>query len=204
MNVFNGTNETDLMEQIPDFNNYMQLVEQKIKTMSDDILKRYSVEKLLAKTNIKELKNDHIIKTINTQDITIDSVKQRVQAHLEECSANQLNKILSKDPQRVKFTIELINPQQTLEAKSKPLPYHMKDKVRQTLREQEDAGLIRRSNSEWTSPLREVHKPDGQIRITVDYKPFWNFSICFSFKFCHLISFNFVINKIYYKNVFKI
>jgi hypothetical protein len=66
----------------------------------------------------------------------------------------------------------LINPQQKpLEAKSRPPPYQMKDKVRQTLREQEDAGLIRRSNSEWTSPLRVVHKPDGEIRITVDYKP---------------------------------
>lgn len=66
----------------------------------------------------------------------------------------------------------MINPQQKrLEAKWRPLPCHMKDKVRQTLGEQEDAGLIRRSNSEWTSPSQVVHKPDGEIRITVDYKP---------------------------------
>jgi hypothetical protein len=127
-----STNEciigTDLMEQIPDFNNYMQLIEQKIKTMSDDIFKRYSVEKSLEKTNVNQLKNYHIINTIITQDITVDSVRQRVEAQLENCSANQLNEILSKDPQRVKFTIELINPQQKpLEAKPRPLPYHMKD-----------------------------------------------------------------------------
>jgi hypothetical protein len=52
--------------------------------MSDDILKRYSVEKSLQKTNINRFKNDHIINTINTQDITIDSVRQRVEALLEE------------------------------------------------------------------------------------------------------------------------
>jgi hypothetical protein len=71
----------------------------------------------------------------------------------------------------------LINQQQKpLEAKSRPLPYHMKDKVRQKLREQEDAGLIRRSNSEWTSPVRVVHKPDVGKRITVDYKPLKSFN----------------------------
>ena len=91
-------------------------------------LKRYLVEKSLEKTNVNQLKNYHIINTIITQDITIDSVRQRVEAQLENCSANQLNEILSKDPQRVKFTIELINPQQKpLEAKPRPLPYHMKD-----------------------------------------------------------------------------
>jgi hypothetical protein len=75
----------------------------------------------------------------------------------------------TKDPQQVRFKKKLINPQQKpLEAKSRPLPYRMKDKVRLTLREQADAGLIRRSNSEWTSLLRLVHKPDGEIRITVD------------------------------------
>jgi hypothetical protein len=31
--------------------------------------------------------------------------------------------------------------------------------------------MIRRSTSEWTSPLRCVHKTDGEIRITIDYKP---------------------------------
>jgi hypothetical protein len=31
--------------------------------------------------------------------------------------------------------------------------------------------MIRRSISEWTSPLRCVHKTDGEIRITINYKP---------------------------------
>ena len=34
-----------------------------------------------------------------------------------------------------------------------------------------ESGILRKSTSEWTSPLRCEHKPDGEIRITVDYKP---------------------------------
>ena len=72
----------------------------------------------------------------------------------------------------MQFKIELIDPyQQPLEAKARPLPYHVKEKVKQVIKEQEDAGFIRRSNSEWTSALRVVHKPDGDIRLSVDYKP---------------------------------
>jgi hypothetical protein len=77
-----------------------------------------------------------------------------------------------KNPTRVKFNIELINSnQQPLCAKARPLPYNLKDKVKQLLRDQEEAGIIRKSKSNWTSPLRVVHKPDGDIRITIDYKP---------------------------------
>ena len=47
----------------------------------------------------------------------------------------------------------------------------MKDKVKQLLKEQEEAGIIRKSKSNCTSPLRVVHKPHGDIRITIDYKP---------------------------------
>ena len=42
--------------------------------------------------------------------------------------------------------------------------------VKEALTQQLEAGLIRRSTSEWASPLHVVIKPDGTIRLTVDYK----------------------------------
>ena len=65
-----------------------------------------------------------------------------------------------------------INPnQRPIESKARTLPFHMQDKVKKQLDEQLASGMIRKSTSEWTSPLRCVHKPDGEIRITIDYKP---------------------------------
>jgi hypothetical protein len=43
--------------------------------------------------------------------------------------------------------------------------------VQKAIEEQLNAGIIRKSKSEWSSALRVVHKPDGSVRITVDYKP---------------------------------
>ena len=46
------------------------------------------------------------------------------------------------------------------------------NKVKQLLKRQEEAGIIRKSNK--TSPLRVLQKPDGEIRITIEYKPLNN------------------------------
>ena len=51
---------------------------------------------------------------------------------------------------------------------------NLKDKVKQLLKEQEEAGIIQKSTSDWTSPFRVVHKTDGDIGITIDYKPLNN------------------------------
>ena len=48
------------------------------------------------------------------------------------------------------------------------------NKVKQLLKRQEEAGIIRKSKSNKTSPLRVLQKPDGEIRITIDYKPLNN------------------------------
>ena len=70
------------------------------------------------------------------------------------------------------FRIELIDPNHPpIACKSRPLPFHLKKKVKQALDEQENAGIIRKSTSNWASALRVVHKQDFTIRITVDFKP---------------------------------
>ncbi|KAK3521121.1 hypothetical protein QTP86_021290, partial [Hemibagrus guttatus] len=48
-----------------------------------------------------------------------------------------------------------------------PAHYH---KLRQTLDEMEARGIIRKSNSEWASPLVLVWKPSGELRICTDFR----------------------------------
>jgi ethanolamine utilization protein EutQ (cupin superfamily) len=102
----------------------------------------------------------------------IDEAKKSITKELEEIAAKSLVDLKEKADSSVLFKIELINPdQEPIRCKMRPLPYNKKEQVKQELEEQLNAGVIRRSKSQWCAPLKIVDKPDGKIRITVDYKP---------------------------------
>ena len=160
------------MKIIPDFKNIIITLEKTIETMSSDVLQRYN-RNVLHSIRISSNEFDQI-NTIDTvsnnhlenDEYKINKVRYQLEQRLKECAATSLDSIIVKNPTRVKFNIELINSnQQPLSAKARPLPYNLKDKVKQLLRDQEEAGIIRKSKSNWTSPLRVVHKPDGDILI---------------------------------------
>lgn len=50
------------------------------------------------------------------------------------------------------------------------VPPNHYQKLRQTLNEMEERGIIRKSNSEWASPLVLVWKPSGELRICTDFR----------------------------------
>ncbi len=50
------------------------------------------------------------------------------------------------------------------------VPLGIRDKVRTELEILEDQGIIERCDSKWASPLVPVKKPDGSIRLCVDYR----------------------------------
>ncbi len=52
----------------------------------------------------------------------------------------------------------------------RPIPFALKSLVRKEINEQLKAGIIRHSKSKYASPLHVVHKSDGRVRLTVDYK----------------------------------
>ena len=96
-----------------------------------------------------------------------DSIKRR----LEECAAEKVADIDIEANRHMEFEIKLISPnQRPIYCKSRPLPQSLKEAVKKAIFEQVDAGLIRPSTSEWASPLHIVIKPDGTIRITIDYR----------------------------------
>jgi hypothetical protein len=145
--------------------------------MSLDVPQRYNRNVLNSiRMPSKECDNINTIDTVSNNHLEKNEPKMnnfrfQLEQRLKESAATSLDSIMVKNPTRVKFNIELINShQQPLCAKARPLPYNLKDKVKQLLKEQEEAGIIQKSKSNWTSPLRVLHKPDGDIRITIDYK----------------------------------
>ena len=61
--------------------------------------------------------------------------------------------------------------------KTRGVPYSFKENFRKTLMEMKAAGMIVDSKSPWCSPVRLVKKPDGSVRICVDYRRLNNVTI---------------------------
>ncbi len=50
------------------------------------------------------------------------------------------------------------------------VPIGIRNKVKSELDALEDAGVIERSDSPWASPLVPVRKPDGAVRLCIDFR----------------------------------
>ena len=102
----------------------------------------------------------------------LNLLRQKAQEELKKYAANSLTDLEPSKHSEVSFKIELTDPNmKPIRCKMRPIAHNLKDKVKQALAEQEAAGIIRKSFSAWSAPLKFVHKPDGTIRITVDYSP---------------------------------
>ena len=89
---------------------------------------------------------------------------------LDQVAARSPNDIHPEQRRHQEFKIRLIDPNhRPIRCKARPLPYNLRDSVKEALDLQLDAGIIRPSRSEWAAPLQIVHKSDGTIRLTVDY-----------------------------------
>jgi hypothetical protein len=134
---------TDLMNQIPEFKNLLEMVEETIKSMSNDILLQHS-NKFVSNHDLKQISkiNESLtdnITQIGTTDVTINKmnqVRENLKVKLAECSASELVDIIPKAKTRVEFKIKLINPKQRpLESRARTLPFHMHDKVKKQIDE---------------------------------------------------------------------
>ena len=65
----------------------------------------------------------------------------------------------------------MINPtQERIRQKARVVPESRKEAFLAQINEQLKAGIIAPSLSPWSSPPHIVAKPDGSIRVTIDYK----------------------------------
>lgn len=139
----------------------------------------YQVNSLESKFNEHKQKNEpesikHKIDQNNDtkNESELIDVREKISKELEKISAKSVLDLTPCKNQDVAFRIEFYDPnQKPIKCKCRPLPHNLKEKVFKEIKQQLQAGIIRRSKSPWCSPLRVVDKPDGSIRITVDYKP---------------------------------
>ena len=112
------------------------------------------------------------IDEIEPEEPEIKETRTLLETQLQLCSAKSISELTPWKNYDHAFKIALLNSEQEpIACKSRPLPFHLKKKVKQALDDQERAGIIRKSHSNWAFALRVVPKPDFTIRITVDYKP---------------------------------
>ena len=69
----------------------------------------------------------------------------------------------------VKHTIRVVDPKPFKE-RYRRIPPHQFEEVRKHLKEMEEIGAIRRSNSPWASPVVLVKKKDGSLRFCIDLR----------------------------------
>ena len=69
----------------------------------------------------------------------------------------------------VQHTIKITDPKPFKE-RYRRIPPHQFEEVQKHLKEMEDIGAIRRSNSPWASPVVLVKKKDGSLRFCIDLR----------------------------------
>lgn len=170
----------DWQRSIPGLSQALGDLATTVQNMSQSVRQMFGTKCKPTKITAAKLKENEIL-VINTgllpnsseeEEEQLLNSREEIQTIFEECSASSLVDLVPQANREHAFQIRLRDSsQEPITCKSRPLPFHVKDKVKEAIQEQIDAGIIKPSRSAWASALRVVHKPDFSIRITVDYKP---------------------------------
>jgi hypothetical protein len=129
-------------------------------------LESLSIDQLYA-ARADELGNE--VSGVKVEASEEDVVKSRVSSYLNRIAASKYSDLTPTDA--ITHVIELINPAtKPIRHRSRRIPFAAMGKFSAMIQEQLDAGLIVPSNSAWASPVNIVTKPDGTLRITIDYR----------------------------------
>ena len=107
---------------------------------------------------------------ITGADSWMESQKLEIKQVFEEYSdVFTLNPLELGRTSLVKHTIKVVDPKPFKE-RYRRIPPHQYEEVHKHLKEMEEIGAIRRSNSPWASPVVLVKKKDGSLRFCVDLR----------------------------------
>ena len=100
----------------------------------------------------------------------IERLRQDIKNELSTISAKTMKELTPS--QEFRHVIELAEPNQPPINLSfhRRVPFHQRTAFRLLIKELEDASLIKKSKSAWAAPVRLVAKPDGSIRMTINFK----------------------------------
>ena len=140
-------------------------------TLRDDETKDAKEVNMILSDPNEETKKDRTARLLamlrETNKKEIDENFQRVIAKYEKTFALTENELGRAAGEEYRIQLEQNTP---IKQKNRPIPFSVKEPLKQLLQRMESQGVIRPSNSPWNSPLVLVRKKNGAIRLCVDFR----------------------------------
>ncbi|CAF1129296.1 unnamed protein product, partial [Brachionus calyciflorus] len=140
-----------------------------IKGLLRETVKRLNQDLKLEPTKFlrNAIKNSTFINSLSDTDF--NHYLEKINGLIKSISASSLKEL--KPSPCFEHEIKLIDPNlPPIRQKMRRIPYSKRDEFKKMLDEMLEAKLIQPSESSWASPLILVSKPDGSIRVTIDYR----------------------------------
>ena len=83
---------------------------------------------------------------------------------------NDLTRTTNPEHDAITHVITIKTGTEPIKQKTRGVPQAYREELRKLLMDMKAANMIVDSNSPWSSPIRLVKKPDGSIRLTVDFR----------------------------------
>ncbi|CAF1097006.1 unnamed protein product, partial [Brachionus calyciflorus] len=101
------------------------------------------------------------------EDLDIESAREFLKNKCADIVVNSLKDLTQTED--ISHVIR-VTDERPIRHKLRKIPFNKRDEVKKMLDDMFAAKLIQPSVSAWSSPLCLVGKPDGSIRITIDYR----------------------------------
>jgi hypothetical protein len=124
---------------------------------------------------IEEKKINKCFNITQNQDITIEEAQTQIKELLKLVSVEDTS-TLTTVTNATEHKIELLPNTTPIKQKMRRVMYHFQENFNKLIDDMVQTGKIIPSNSSWASPVRLVAKPDGGVRLTVDYKQLNNYT----------------------------
>ena len=117
-------------------------------------------------------------------DVPLESLQKSILDMVNDKAAFNLSDLMVKPNEHEDFMTHIITIKpnsEPVKQKTRGVPQSFKNEFKKSLEEMKAAGMVIDSKSPWCSPVRLVKKPDGSIRVCVDYRKVNNATIKDSF-----------------------